>query len=254
MSTRDCGKGCAGCAVAHPENPVGVQNTYFAHLKALLPCDLLLNKCQLHPKSTWGASILTCFYVEIEFQLTLPKMKHAKRHQNVAVARGTREPLVDSVWRAFQNLEGASGHVLRLSCCMAPQRLEGASGLEGASDQRVSLLLRGASRLEGASETGWRFRGWKAPQKLEGFSEDGGRFKATGRRCFFDAADDGVARGVWAASDGAVCLGRRVQVVLRTAARVADLSPALPGRSYTASRVPMYVYRVSQVLQHSFFG
>ena len=28
---RGCGKGCAGCAVAHPENPVGVQNTYFAH-------------------------------------------------------------------------------------------------------------------------------------------------------------------------------------------------------------------------------
>ena len=31
VKTRGCGKGCAGCAVAHPENPMGVQNTYFAH-------------------------------------------------------------------------------------------------------------------------------------------------------------------------------------------------------------------------------
>ena len=27
----------AGCAVAHPENPVGVQNTYFAHPASMCP-------------------------------------------------------------------------------------------------------------------------------------------------------------------------------------------------------------------------
>ena len=65
---------------------------------------------------------------------------------NVTVSRVTREP---SVTDSSQSLEGASGHVLRLSCRKAPQR------------------------LEGASEAGGRLKDWCVSHRLEKVSESG---------------------------------------------------------------------------------
>ena len=164
VSTRGCGKGCAGCAVAHPENPVGVQNTYFAH-PAL---HVSFNKRQLHRKTTSVASILTCFYVEIAFQLPLSRIKHAKLHSQ----RGTGEPLVVS------ESEGRLKFGGRLRICIVPQLLKGVSRLEGASDAGGRLRDWVApQRMEGVSVTRGRLKGWGALQRLEGASKARGRLR-----------------------------------------------------------------------------
>ena len=88
----------------------------------------------------------------------------------------------------------------------APQDMYCASAAEGRLRGWRAPLGWRAPETNGHLSCSGAPLDWRAPQRLDGASEDGRRFKATGRRCFFDAADDGVARGVWAAADGAVCV------------------------------------------------
>ena len=90
-----CGKVCAGCAVAHPGNLVGAQNTVFAH-----------------PAST-GVSLTNVMLAGSQFQMASSKLCSSQpeaRHK---------------VWRVPQIPTGvASGLVERHGAFKAPWTLE----------------------------------------------------------------------------------------------------------------------------------